>query len=112
MEPTSSRRRCDRPRQKEYAIQVRFTTFVLAILAYIVGAQAAEPYAQMWKGQELWKFGGGKFSGSAKDWHGMAGATLGLNYSGKGPLPGPIEFVIPLEKPLPLGAYRLFVKNF
>lgn len=42
----------------------------------------------------------------------MPGAVIGFMYSGAGPLPPPIEFKIPLEKALPPGTYRLFVKNF
>jgi Carbohydrate binding domain len=70
------------------------------------------PTTRMWKGQEMWQFGGGKYKGEGDDWRSMPGATIGMRYAGKGPLPPPIEFAIPLEKPLPLGTYRLFVKNF
>lgn len=99
-------------RRRGVTIRAGFPIIVLLLLVCAVGAWAAEPYAQMWKGEELWKFGGGKFAGNPKHWQGMAGSTIGLKYSGKGPLPEPVEFVIPLEKPLPLGTYRLFVKNF
>src|ERR1043166_1682117 len=69
--------------------------------------------SRMWKGQDLWAFGGGRYAGKPEEgWQGMAGSTMTLHYSGKGPLPAPKEFVVPLEKPLPLGNYRLFVKNF
>jgi hypothetical protein len=69
--------------------------------------------SRMWKGQDLWAFGGGRYAGKPDEgWQGMAGSTMTLHYSGKGPLPAPKEFVVPLEKPLPLGNYRLFVKNF
>lgn len=43
----------------------------------------------------------------------VPGADLSFHYSGKGPLPEPKEFVIPLEKPLPLGTVaHLPFKNF
>lgn len=90
----------------------RLATIALTVFACAIGARAAEPYAQMWKGEDLWKFGGGKYAGAHKDWKGMGGSAFRFRYSGKGPSPQPIDFVIPLEKPLPLGAYRLFVKNF
>src|SRR6185503_15542604 len=38
--------------------------------------------------------------------------TTNSTGAGRGPLPAPVEFVVPLEKPLPLGVYRLFVKNY
>ena len=71
----------------------------------------------MWKGEELWQFaesGQGKYSGTPDPgkWQELPGVILSFNYSGKGPLPAAREFVLKLEKPLPLGSYRLFVKNF
>src|SRR5689334_13402052 len=88
----------------------------MALLLLLAGgampAQEAK-LSRMWKGQELWPFGGGRYAGKPEEgWQALAGSTMSLAYSGKGPLPAPKEFVIPLEKALPLGNYRLFVKNF
>jgi hypothetical protein len=93
---------------------------LLAFACLAVAAARAEnpPVTHLWKGRELWAFAGraaGKYEGSQdpKDWKAMPGVVLSFSYSGTGPLPAPKEFVIPLEKPLPLGPpYRLFVKNF
>jgi hypothetical protein len=88
-------------------------TVVLAALVAAPSAWAqSEKVNRMWKGKDLWQFGTGKYGGSETDWQAMPGSVLAFHYEGKGPLPGPAEFVIPLEKPLPLGAYKLFVKNF
>ena len=75
---------------------------------------AAPAVTQLWVGTELHQFGGGAYGGDGSGTHiGMPGANLGLRYEGRGPLPEPVEFVIPLEKKLPLGGvYRLYVKNF
>jgi serine/threonine protein kinase len=69
-------------------------------------------FSKMWKGKELWEFGGGHYGGVEGQWEALAGSTVAFVYTGRGPLPKPIEFVIPLEPPLPMGNYRLFVKNF
>ncbi|HEV7401781.1 MAG TPA: hypothetical protein VGO11_02600, partial [Chthoniobacteraceae bacterium] len=98
-------------------ISILIVALVFAALALPANAQNPT-ITRMWKGAELWAFagpGGSKYQGSEdpKEWHSMPGVTLSFSYSGKGPLPAPREFVIPLEKPLPLGPpYRLFVKNF
>jgi hypothetical protein len=86
----------------------------LALLVLLSGGLTAQEanYSKMWKGQELWPFGGGRYAGKPEEWQSLAGSVLSYSYSGKGPLPAPREFVIPLEKALPLGNYRLFVKNF
>ncbi len=101
---------------------LRFTKFLSFALVFLAAAAAAfaqvPTFTRMWKGQELWSFAGeagGKYEGSKdpKDWHSMAGAVVSFHYSGSGPLPAPREFVVKLDKRLPLGpSYRLFVKNF
>ncbi len=62
----------------------------------------------------MWQFGGEHHKGDpAKSWRLIPGSKLTLHYSGTGPLPKPVEFVIPLEKPLALGTvYYLSVKNW
>lgn len=84
------------------------------LLAWVASpGVAAEPPAVdlLWLGKDLWQFGGGKYVGQDDDWKSMPGSTLTLRYD-KGPLPKPVELVIPLKDKLPLGRYRLFVKNF
>src|SRR6266540_5531111 len=100
-------------------VRTRFVCLLLMLLVAATTAGAETPgFTQMWKGEALWPFlpeSGGKYAGSKdpKEWQGIPGATLSFNYSGKGPLPAPKDFVIKLDKPLPLGpSYRLFVKNF
>lgn len=95
---------------KRSAVPIGLLILMAMTLAWTVVA-APPPFSQMWKGKEMWQFGGGKYTGPQKSWKDMPGSLLRFNYSGKGPLPAPIDLVIPLEKPLPLGAYRLFVKN-
>src|SRR5947207_173340 len=87
-------------------------TMMVLLLAGLAWAQSPPPFTLLWKGKDLWKFGGGAFHGDPQDWQGMPGSVLAFQYEGKGPLPKPLEFVIPLEKTLPFGTYRLFVKNF
>jgi len=86
----------------------------VAIFFCLAQGQEKFTFSRLWKGQEMWAFGGGRFAGSSKpeDWRGMAGASLGFQYDGKGPLPEPAVLVIPIGQKLPLGHYRLFVKNF
>jgi len=88
---------------------------VLILLgAAFLQAEQKFTFSKMWKGEEMWSFGGGKYKGSSdpKDWKGMAGAILGFQYEGKGSLPPPLVLEIPLGQKLPLGTYRIFVKNF
>src|SRR5690242_7477241 len=98
---------------------MKFLPFIAALLASTVITFAqATPFTRLWKGDELWPFAGevgGKYEGSKdpKDWHGMGGVIVSFRYSGKRQLPPPKEFVVKLDKRLPLdGSYRLFVKNF
>ncbi len=89
-----------------------FSVLVILTFASCISAQT-DGLSKMWKGKDLWVFGqSGKYAGSETDWHAMPGATLSFSYAGKGPLPAPQEFVVTLDAPLPLGTYRLFVKNF
>ncbi|MBA3316128.1 MAG: carbohydrate binding domain-containing protein, partial [Planctomycetaceae bacterium] len=109
---------------------IRFTTSVLiATLAAATTAlaqQAPDPanaiaaapkrqsLTRLWTGEEMWQFGDKRHKGDpAKSWRLIPGAKLELTYSGTGPLPKPVEYVIPLEEPLPLGTvYFLSVKNW
>jgi hypothetical protein len=98
---------------------MKFPLFALAVVALTTTAIAQAPtVTRLWKGEELWAFAdgaGSKYGGAKepKDWHSMSGVTLSFQYSGKGPLPAPKEFVVKLDQRLPLGpSYRLFVKNF
>jgi hypothetical protein len=93
------------------------TILFLLVLLFATPTLAAEPFTKLWKGEELHPLApadAGKYKGETdpKKWHEMPGVILHFNYSGKGELPKAKEFTIPLEKPLPLGTYRLFVKNF
>jgi len=71
-------------------------------------------FTRLWTGEELQQLnlGGGKFPGNPKEWQSSAGVAFGFNYPGTGPLPEPIVVKIPLGRTLPLGHYRLYVKNF
>src|SRR6185436_6380212 len=88
------------------------TLTLMALMMAVPAAGQDRKFGKMWTGQELWPFGGGKYAGQPEDWRTIGGSQLGFRYPGKGPLPGPVEFVVPLEKPQPLGVYRLFVKNY
>jgi len=88
---------------------------VPVLTASVVAQQAQKPaLTRIWAGEEMWQFGGKQHKGDpAKSWRLIPGSKLTLTYSGTGPLPKPVEFVIPLEKPLPLGTvYYLSVKNW
>ena len=87
---------------------------LVSILTYGVCSAAPPTFTKLWKGEQLWGFGGGKYQGSGdpKNWRSMAGAVLSFRYPGRGPLPEPMEFVVPIGRTLPVGNYRLFVKNF
>jgi len=79
------------------------------------GAPGKHSLTKTWIGEELWKFGGEKHEGDPKkSWRLIPGSKIELQYSGTGPLPKPVEFVIPLDnEPLPLGrVYYLSVKNW
>jgi len=94
----------------------RFCRGVVAALANVAfvlaAADGAEPFSKIWLGKDLWQFGGGKYPGGSTDWRSMPGATVSLGYSGKGELPPPVEFNIEMDRPLPMGEYHVFVKNF
>ena len=87
-------------------------TLTLSVNPTSVNSGSASTITKLWKGEELWQFGGSKYAVAASDWQSSPGSFFGFNYSGKGPLPKPIEFIIPIGQALPLGSYRLFVKNF
>ena len=97
----------------------RIIALILASVPVLTAAalaqQAQKPaLTRIWAGEEMWQFGGRQHKGDpAKSWRLIPGSKLTLTYSGTGPLPKPVEFVIPLEKPLPLGTvYYLSVKNW
>jgi len=99
-------------------ITLASTILPVLLLATFTGARAQQQeISQLWVGEQLWAFGGSEYRGDADyrnngNWRSMPGAYVGFRYSGNGPLPEPLEFTIPLDKQLPLGTYRLFVKNF
>ncbi|MEO7319220.1 MAG: hypothetical protein ABIZ56_09555, partial [Chthoniobacteraceae bacterium] len=97
----------------------RIIALILASVPVLTAAalaqQAQKPaLTRIWAGEEMWQFGGKPHKGDpAKSWRLIPGSKLTVTYSGTGPLPKPVEFVIPLEKPLPLGTvYYLSVKNW
>src|SRR4051812_44614832 len=97
-----------------FAVRV-VTGLTLAACLSAPAFAASVAVNRMWKGQELWPFMKStqrKYEQREEGWRSMPGVLMFYSYSGTGPLPPPEEVVIPLEKPLPLGAYRLFVKNF
>ena len=78
------------------------------------GQQGRFSFTRLWTGEELQKLnlGGSKFAGDPKEWKSAPGVGFSYNYPGTGPLPAPIVVKIPLGRSLPLGHYRLYVKNF
>ncbi len=78
-------------------------------------APKQESLTRLWVGEEMWQFGGKRHQGDpAKSWRLIPGSRLELQYSGAGPLPKPVEYVIQLDnEPLPLSrVYYLSVKNW
>ncbi len=73
---------------------------------------ATLPFNRLWLGPEMWDIGGHQHKGTEGVVEDMPGVVGGWVYEGKGPLPAPWEYTIPLEKRLPAGTYHLFVKNF
>ena len=100
--------------QKDGLRQRLALCLLLSVLLIVPICRAqTPPFTKLWKGEELWQFGGSKYAGAAGEWQSSPGSLFGFKYSGKGLLPKPIEFIIPIGQTLPLGSsYRLFVKNF
>lgn len=101
--------------QAVFSRRMRHGIAAAALAAAVCGPAAAgegQRFSKMWLGKDLWQFGGGKYQGRTDDWRSMAGAVVSLKYSGKGEIPPPIEFSLEMDRPLPMGEYYLFVKNF
>src|SRR5204863_8767507 len=87
----------------------------LAALPFFCGSVDIKPHTKLFVGDELKQFWPGKwyFGGGDQADPKNGGAWLQFDYSGKGPLPKPIEFVAKIGERFPIGqSYFVFVRNY